>query len=164
MSKTLAEHAECFKYKAGVGPMPETRAPFGRHTRKCMVCHHPECEGIELEFLHWRSPRDIAEDYGLEDYSSIYRRAHASGLFERRRATIRFALEPIIEQAANVRVTPESVVRADRAYACINKTGEWINPPVQIIHHVGQPSVAEPAASPDPPSDGQSNLIATSRN
>jgi hypothetical protein len=98
----------------------------------------------------------------LGNYSpraNIYRRAHvhASGLFERRRATIRFALEAIIEQAANVRVAAESVVRAVHASACINKSGEWINPPVQIIHRAEQPSVAEPAASPDPASDGQSN-------
>lgn len=135
MSRTFAEQKAWREYEEGYGPKPEIKAPLGRHTRKCTVCHHPEREAIELEFLRWRSPKDIADDYGFNDYSSIYRHARAAGLFERRRATVRSALEPIIEQAANVSVTAESLIRAVRAYCSINDSGQWIEPAAHVVHH-----------------------------
>jgi len=77
--RTFAEKAAWRDYEEGRGPKPEIKAPLGRHTRKCTVCNHPEREAIEEEFLRWRSPKDIADDYGFSDYSSIYRHARAAG-------------------------------------------------------------------------------------
>ena len=122
-------------YEEGRGPMPELKAPLGRHTRKCTVCHHPEREAIELEFLRWRSAQDIADGYGFRDYTSIYRHARAAGLFERRRATVRMALEPIIERAEHARVTAEAVVHAVRTYAQINDSGKWVPTTAHVVHH-----------------------------
>jgi hypothetical protein len=34
----------------------EMKAALERHSRKCIICHHPEREAIEEEFLHWRAP------------------------------------------------------------------------------------------------------------
>jgi hypothetical protein len=36
-----------------------------------------------------------------------------------------------------------------RAYACINKSGEWINPPIQIIYHTEKTPVEPTKDSPD---------------
>jgi len=34
----------------------EMKAALERHSRRCIICHHPEREAIEEEFLHWRAP------------------------------------------------------------------------------------------------------------
>ena len=104
-----------------------TTVSLGRHRRTCSVCRHDHCEEIEGAFVGWRSPAAIAEDYGLADRASVYRHAHALGLFEKRRRNIRAALERIIEKAGEVDVTASAVVAAVQAYAKINAAGEWID-------------------------------------
>jgi hypothetical protein len=42
-----------------------------RHSRRCIICHHPEREAIEEEFVHWRSPSRLAHDYKLGDYRTV---------------------------------------------------------------------------------------------
>jgi hypothetical protein len=100
---------------------------LGWHRRACSVCRHERCEEIEGAFVGWRSPAVIAEEYGLADRATLYRRAHALGLFEKRRRNIRAALERIIEKAGEVDVTASAVVAAAQAYAKINAAGEWID-------------------------------------
>jgi len=100
---------------------------LGRHQRNCSVCGHEQREEIEGAFIGWRSPASIAEEYGLVDRASVYRHAHALGLFEKRRRNIRAALERIIERADSVDVTASAVVAAVQAYAKINSAGEWID-------------------------------------
>jgi len=100
---------------------------LGRHKRTCSVCRHPQRAELEAAFIDWRSPAAIAEDYGLTDRASVYRHAHALGLFEKRRRNIRAALERIIEKAGDVDVTASAVVSAVQAYAKINGAGEWID-------------------------------------
>lgn len=99
----------------------------GRHKRTCSVCTHPQCEEIESAFIAWQSPARIAMDYALADRASIYRHAHALGLFEKRQRNIRAALEKIIERAGEVEVTASAVVAAVQAYAKINAAGEWVD-------------------------------------
>jgi hypothetical protein len=91
------------------------------------VCAHPQREEIEAAFIGWRSPAAIAEEYGLADRTSVYRHAHALGLFPKRQKNIRAALERIIERAECVDVTAGAVVSAVQAYAKINSAGEWID-------------------------------------
>jgi len=149
--RTFAETEAWRDYEEGRGPKPEIKAPLGRHARKCTICNHPEREAIEQEFLRWRSPKDIADDYGFNDYSSIYRHARAAGLFEKRRATVRFALEPIIERAEHVKVTAVGIVGAIRAYCSINDAGQWIEPSAHVVHHASPvPRTLDltPASSP----------------
>jgi hypothetical protein len=57
---------------------PRVRAKMGPHTRRCNVCRHPHRKEIEQEFLRWRSPDHIAQDYKIPDHSSIYRHVHAT--------------------------------------------------------------------------------------
>ena len=101
-------------------------ANLGRHRRACTVCKHPECAEIESEFIAWESASTISAQYGIADRATVYRHAHALGLFEKRRRNIRAALERIIEKAGDVDVTASAVVSAIQAYAKINAAGEWI--------------------------------------
>ena len=100
---------------------------LGRHERACSVCAHQLRQEIEIAFIGWRSPATIAEEYGLSDRSSVYRHAHALGLFQKRQRNVRAALERIIEKAGEVDVTASAVVAAVQAYAKINAAGEWID-------------------------------------
>jgi hypothetical protein len=59
----------------------------------CKICSHIHREEIERDFMSWKSPALIAKNYGLKDRSSVYRHAHALGLFPRRRRNVRAALE-----------------------------------------------------------------------
>ena len=77
---------------------PRSVSP-GRHKRNCTVCGHDKCEEIEREFVNWTAASAIARDYGLADKASVYRHAHAFGLFVKRQRNIRAALEKIIERA-----------------------------------------------------------------
>jgi hypothetical protein len=106
----------------------KTKKPsLGRHRRTCSVCRHSKCAEIETDFITWRSPAAIAKEYRLSDRSSIYRHAHALGLFAKRQRNIRAALERIIEKAGEVDVTAAAVVGAVQAYSKINSMGQWID-------------------------------------
>jgi hypothetical protein len=91
------------------------------------VCAHPKCAEIEADFVSWRSPAAITEEYGLADRASVYRHAHACDLFPKRQRNVRAALEKIIEKAGEVDVTAAAVVGAIQAYSKINAQGQWID-------------------------------------
>jgi len=110
----------------------EKSVNLGRHRRACTICRHEKSEEIEAAFVAWTSPAKIAESYALADRTSVYRHAHAVGLFEKRRRNVRAALEAIIERAADVDVTASAVVAAVQAYAKINSAGEWIDRSEQV--------------------------------
>ena len=96
------------------------------------MCAHARREEIEADFIGWRSPAAIAIDYGLSDRTSVYRHAHALGLFGKRQRNIRAALERIIERAGDVDVTASAVVSAIQAYSKINASGQWIDRSEQV--------------------------------
>src|SRR2546430_4902961 len=99
----------------------------GRHEKLCTICKHPKREEIENDFVNWHSPAEIAKTYRLADRSTVYRHAHALGMFAKRRRNVRAALEGIIERAGEVEITAASVVAAVQAYAKINAAGLWID-------------------------------------
>jgi len=96
-----------------------------RHERDCKICHNAKREEIERAWTSWGDTTEIAKQYSLTR-DSIYRHAHALGLFKKRGRNIRAALEQIIEKAAGVEVTAASVVSAVQAYAKINAQGQWV--------------------------------------
>jgi hypothetical protein len=65
-------------------------ATVARHARKCAICHHPDREDLEEDFLAWRNAELIQKDYELPNYRTIYRHARATGLYQRRRENLRF--------------------------------------------------------------------------
>lgn len=105
----------------------EQKPNLGRHKRNCSVCCHPKLTEIESDFISWRSPAAIAQEYGLADRTSVYRHAHALGLFPKRQRNVRAALEKIIERAGDVEVTASAVVAAVQAYSKINAAGQWVD-------------------------------------
>jgi len=106
--------------------MSTKKPSLGRHRRTCSVCRHTKCAEIETDFIAWGSPASIAKEYKLADRSSIYRHAHALGLFAKRQRNVKAALERIIEHVGEVEVTSASVVAAIQAYSKINAMGQWI--------------------------------------
>jgi hypothetical protein len=115
---------------------------LSRHQRKCTICRHPEREAIEEAFLHWHNPGNICSDYQLGDRRAIYRHAHATGLFERRRDNLRSILEHLLERAEGARLTADTVIRALRAYTCLTDTGRWVEPPTHVIFSMTRPGAA----------------------
>lgn len=105
---------------------------LGRHQRNCTVCSHAQREEIESDFIAWRSPATITAEYGLADRTSVYRHAHALGLFAKRQRNIRAALDRIIEKAGEVDVTASALVAAIQAYAKINAAGQWVDRTEQL--------------------------------
>ena len=98
----------------------------GRHAAGCKICSHPKLEEIERQFVDWGNTTRIAKEYGLTR-DSVYRHAHATGLFVRRQRNIRAALERIIEKSEGVEVTASAVVSAIQAHAKINASGKWVD-------------------------------------
>ncbi len=99
---------------------------IGRHAAECKVCAHPHREEIESDFINWHSAAAIAKQYKLANRASVYRHAHALGLFSKRQCNVRAALEKIIERAGEVEVNATAVVSAISAYARINASGQWV--------------------------------------
>jgi hypothetical protein len=121
------------------------RASLARHSRKCSVCHHPDREFIDGDYLRWLSPQKIATQYKISHHSVVYRHADATGLRTQRRAALRATLEHFIEQADNVRVTAHSLVSAVRLYSQINDQGQYTPSPRRHIvehHYFGLPAEA----------------------
>jgi len=102
------------------------------HSRHCTICHHPERAAIEEEFIHWHNPSDIGFDYEV-GHRAVYRHAHATGLFARRERNMRFALGHMVQRAMNVTPTSDSILRAIRAYSCLNRRGQWTEPPAHVV-------------------------------
>lgn len=121
--------------------------PLTHHERLCQVCRNPLREGIEEEFIHWHSVQDIAEHYRIEP-RTIYRHARAVNLYDQRDRNLRFALGHIIQRAQTVRANADSVIRAVHHFARINRNGQWVEPPTNIIVSSGS---KVPAPPPDAP-------------
>jgi hypothetical protein len=112
--------------------MNDKQPNLGRHKRNCTICSHARRQEIEADFVAWRSPIAITGEYGLRDRSTVYRHAHALGLFTERQRNVRAALEKIIERAGDVEVSASAVVSAVQAYAKINANGRWVERSEQV--------------------------------
>jgi hypothetical protein len=112
---------------------PADPADPARHERLCSICHHPDREAIEEAFLQWRRPGDIRYEFKLPSRTTIYRHAHAVGLFEQRARALRYVLENIMEESSSCEPSADSIIRAVRAYSCLDDRGRWIEPPRRLI-------------------------------
>ena len=159
---------QCRRRTACSLPKPEL-TPLERHSRKCIICKHPQRESIEEDFLNWGHPDYITKTYRLVDYHTIYRHAQATGLMQQRTMNVRFAVESVLEHSANVVPSADALLRAVRMCTRINNRGEWHEPPSHVIVSSGgrinvdnrsvivQPS-SEPSA-PEPIAIPASSLI-----
>jgi len=119
-----------------------------RHQLKCSVCHHPDRDAIEEAFLHWHSAALIKLEFQLPSRTSVYRHAHAFGLFARRSRKLRFALELIIEQAERVTPSANAIIHAVQSYTRLNDSGQWIDRPAHVIVSSGSARLAPKSARP----------------
>ena len=154
---------QCRRRTACSLPKPEL-TPLERHSRKCIICKHPQRESIEEDFLNWGHPDYIVKIYRLVDYHTIYRHAQATGLMQQRTMNVRFAVESVLEHSANVVPSADALLRAVRMCTRINNRGEWHEPPSHVIVSSGgrinvdnrsvivqpspEPSAPEPIAIP----------------
>jgi len=109
-----------------------TGPSLGRHEHGCRICAHTRRSEIEQDFIAWKSPAKIVREYQLRDRATVYRHAHALGLFPKRSRNLRGALERIIERVSEVEVTASAVVAAIQACAKINAAGQWIERSEQV--------------------------------
>ena len=125
-----------YKNRQGAASAPEAgprRVSLNHHKAHCVICSHSDRADIEEDFLHWRSAGDIAEEHQVGDRRTVYRHAHATGLWQRRRRNLRAALESLIEGVDTVEVTGDTVIRAAIAHARINDEGRYVDPTRRII-------------------------------
>ena len=113
-------------------PAPTHEASLDRHRRKCAVCSHPDRETIEELFLHWHSPLGTALHYHIP-VRSLFRHAHATGLYAARQGNLRAVLDRILDRAEEATVTGDSIIRAVRAYTCLTPDSQWIEPPRRFV-------------------------------
>jgi hypothetical protein len=92
-------------------PMAATK-PAPAHSRRCSVCRHPDRIWIELKFIEWDSPTQIAEQFDLYDPDCIYHHAHASNLFELRRRNILCIYEHLLERIKQTPITSHGLMLA----------------------------------------------------
>jgi hypothetical protein len=123
---------------------------FNRHARRCCICSHPDRDAIEGEFIRWASPSRLARDYQIADRVSLYRHAHATGLYARRRREFARVLEDILEcvEHTSLEDTSDVIIRAARVYAHLDENGKWFEPPRTHIILTG-PAPLQFAANPE---------------
>jgi hypothetical protein len=125
-----ADQAASSELLANPAPVQKKRpASLSRHQRKCTVCHHPQCKEIEQDYLRWGSPATIAREYDLCGPTTVYRPAHATGIFNRRRARLRLALDPLIEQVTEVNLTAHVILSAIKTSFNFQNARKWIGRP-----------------------------------
>jgi hypothetical protein len=105
------------------------RTSMSRQQRKCVVCHHPQRKEIEQDYLRWGSPTTIAREYGLFGPTTVYRHVHATGIFARRRAKLRLALDPLIEQVTEVNLTAHAIISAIKTSFNLQNARKWTGRP-----------------------------------
>lgn len=120
-------------------PSPE------RHERKCVICRHPDREEIEELFLHWHNPWNIAASYKVSA-RSLYRHAHATGLYAARQDSLRPVLDRLLERVEDAKISGDCIIRAVRAYSCLGGDNKWTEPPARVIFS-SQPILASAGAA-----------------
>jgi len=124
---------------------------FSRHARRCSICAHPDRDAIEGDFIRWNSPSQIAKMYKIADRSSIYRHAHSTGLFDRRKHEVNRVLETVLENVEQCPIESfDTIIRAARLYTHLDDRGNWTEPP-RITYFIAGPPPGSTAAPPPSP-------------
>jgi len=124
---------------------------FSRHARRCAVCAHPDRDAIEGDFIRWDSPTVIARTYKIADRASIYRHAHSTGLFNRRKHEIGRVLETVLENVEQCPIESfDTIIRAARLYTHLDDRGNWTEPP-RITYFIAGPPPGSPTVSAPSP-------------
>ena len=102
-----------------------------------VVADGPRREAIDEAFLHWCRNDLILKEFSIPNLSSLYRHAHACGLWNLRRSHIRHALDRIIEHAGECRPSGNAVIRAIEISCRFDQDGRYVVPQKKVIieHH-----------------------------
>ena len=107
-----------------------TPPDFARHARVCSICSHPDRDAIEADFLHWRNPKVIAQEYNLPNIQPLYRHARATGLLQRRKNEVSRVMERYLEKIDSYSTEEfDKITRAIRVYSHLDEDGRWFEPP-----------------------------------
>ena len=131
-------------------PPPPDQPEPSHHSRKCAICHHPDREAIDDDFVNWIRVLDTSLEFDIPA-TTIRRHARATGLSERRRVKYHAALDLVIEHAGRAACTGDTIIRAIRAASCLDEFGRWVEPPKHVIfttEHLSSPGFPPPAATP----------------
>ncbi|HEY6467646.1 MAG TPA: hypothetical protein VIY69_16715 [Candidatus Acidoferrales bacterium] len=135
-NEALAEPATLSLVPVKQAPHEDEADPaIERHSRKCQICHHPDREAIEKEYVGWGQPPVIAQHYGVP-VRALYRHYDAVGLGSNRRANLRQVLERILERGAEVPITGNTVIHAVKAYCSLTDDNKWIEPAKSVTFTV----------------------------
>jgi hypothetical protein len=134
---------------SSVSTTSSSRPPdLSRHARRCSICTHPDRDAIDADFIRWANPADLSRHFNVGGRSAIYRHAHATGLFARRKREFCRVLESILETIDSATfASAEVLIRAARIYAHLDDEGRWYEPPktITILHgQIPQPPTPEP--------------------
>ena len=121
-----------FTRKRKPRPPREPDPTCDRHGRKCTICSDPYCDEIEELFLDWRDPSSIASEMGVP-VRTIYRHAHATGLYAKRQGKLRSVLDRLLEGAESAQINGDCIIRAVRAYACLGRNNKWTEPSSNVV-------------------------------
>lgn len=99
----------------------------------------------------WRRPTELAREFELGHRKAIYAHANALGLFEQRARAMRFVLEKVMEESTLNAPSADSMIRAVRAYSCLDENGHWHEPPRRVIvtHETIESSPTTPEKEPE---------------
>ncbi len=128
----------------------ERQLSLERHQRKCVICHHPDRDEIEELFLNWHQPHATASLFEVSS-RSLYRHAHATGLYAARQGNLRSVLDRILEDAERAKITGDCIIRAVRAYTCLTDNNKWVEPPTRVIVSSQHRRIAANASSSTKP-------------
>jgi hypothetical protein len=121
-----------FTRKRKPRPPSEPDPTCDRHGRKCGICANPYCDEIEELFLDWREPSYIATEMGVP-LRSLYRHAHATGLYAKRQGKVRRVLDRILEGVETAQINGDCIIRAVRAYCCLGRNNKWTEPATNVV-------------------------------
>ena len=122
-------------------PKPKLQVPE-RHKRKCLICKHPNREGIETAFLRWQSLATIVSEFGLSGRHAVYRHAHATGLYQIRRLKFRCAVDMVIEDGGSHHGY-DALLRAVCAGSLMDASGKRNPPSPRVVIISNDPLATE---------------------
>jgi len=92
---------------------------LGRHQAQCSICKHPRREEIDEAWVAWGYTGQIAKDFDVSR-DSIYRHAHATGLFAKRRANFKIICEKVLERVDRTPFNGSNVMSMFNLYVKLN--------------------------------------------
>lgn len=96
---------------------------LGRHQAQCTICLSPNRQQIDEDWINWHHPGHFKDAFGVSR-DTLYRHAHATGLFSKRRKNVSMVLEKMIERVDWAPVSGSVILSAIKVLEKINRAGQ----------------------------------------